>query len=771
MSGIRKGTILLAVFGLFLLLSGKAAAAGSDYGAWFPDPSSGQTSGVEAYDSQLTPFNDGDVSEQTSFACVTPDGSVLSPKQSQQFGAIVIAASDVYNGTFDLSGTTPQQQDTGNGANTNNTPPTNGGYQTGQAGMQAFLRNEALLLKSGHWVDYSQRTLERTSQLPSGTNYLTPTAGWSVALNKNAEPLSKQEGMVLANLIPLTASNPLELTSDLPEACAIQPPGPASPSFGEMFSSPGDFVTDTLLYMPSKLATASFNFLQPYAFRYTFFTPHTERGDLMWDIPASCVPKSPINQAYSAAQVASDCQGQTPLGYSQANISGSQPKAWFLQAAVFLQWMLSGTYFLILFTAAILYMVRGNRATSLNIMQLIPRLLLSIVLTMFAGFLIGAAITISNLTVQTIFNYDSIKAVGAVNTFMLQAGNIVGGPQILQQFASLVVSTTTVFFFAVFVLTSLVRQLLLVILIILAPLAAFCIINPRWQGQLRLYLRALAAILLLPVLLALVLKVGMSINPLVTDPGQAYGQFQGTLGLFLMLVTLWMMYKVIKLSKDYTLKGGRAFTDIWADRRELLGVSSPALEAARQQNDAPRIERPHKAEMIPADRATSTISDRKLITRPSSGEPPALPQQSLAKPSQNQPASPDQAFDTFQQGRRELGDRIPISAAKRYREGLRKAIGAETAMKGRRLTPEEVENLKKRYARKRGGKLLQQNGSWYLTPTEPEGFEGEPLPEASSGRGTDDKPDLKDFARVHPRLPADPFTDKVATKQDDTDDS
>lgn len=708
-----------------LLLAPVSAGAAENYGAWFPSPD--QTTGV--YDPSITPFNDENVAEQTSFACVAPNGQVISEGANETLATIVLAASDVFNGSFSFGETA--ELPTG-GEKGNQRPPKNGGYPSGRVGMQAFIRNELQLLRSGRWVDYSARTLQRGVTANKHT-YLTSRPGWAVGLDQGSKPLSRQRGAEVAALLPATAAHPLELTSELPEACALSPLLPDEPSFGKLFSSPGGFVTDVFLFAPAELASAGYDFIQPFAFRYTFFTPHTERGDLMWEIPSNCSPRSPENKAFSAQEVSAACSGGTPLGYSRNKISSSADRPWFLDAAVFLQWLISGTYFLILFTAAVLFIFRGNRATQLNVMHLVPRLVLSIVLTMMAGYLIGAAVTASNLVVQTIFDFHDVRAVGAINTFLLQAGNIVGGPTLLQQVTQLVVGITTTFFLLVFVLASLVRQVVLVGLIILAPLAAFSLLSPRWQGHFRLYVRTLAAVILLPVILAFILKVGMSINPLLTDPGAAYGQLAGAAGLALMVVTLWLMYKAIKMTKDFAIHGGVSLSELWGDRLALAGGGPgggalgsrslpPLPDPSGQDREKPR------ASIVPQTKQIGggvgdapAIVSRRVPT--SGGEPPGI-RGLISNGAQSTKSEAEKSFTTFQEKRRELGKRIQPGAAKRYREGLRRAIGAATASKGRKLTPEEVEAIKADYARKNGGRLVEQNGAWYLMPTEPKGFEG-----------------------------------------------
>jgi hypothetical protein len=442
------------------------------------------------------------------------------------------------------------------------------------------------------------------------------------------------------------------------------------------------------------MAAAAYDFIQPSAFKYTFYTPQTQLGDLFWNSTPTCGPGD-------------DCRNGQPLGADTEVGASAGDKPWFLAAAQFVQWIVSGAFFLVLFASATLFIIRGNRSTSLRLMEILPRMLLSVLLAVFAGALIGALITFSNLLVGTIFGFTGDQAIANINTFLLQAGNIVGGPQLFQNLVALLVGALTTFYFLIFVLFTLARQLILVGAIILAPLAAFSLIVPRWKGSLQIYLRALLTVIFMPVVLSFILVVGMEINPLVNNPEGSYGELQGALGLMLMLVTLWLMYRSIKMTKDYIFKGA-LIPAPGRDARSVREIVSDQLSAAKET-----------AKMIPAGRsAGATVSaDSKAIpqftpssansagggfSRANAGAPPPPPPRASGGP----------------------GSRISKGQANSYRKGLREAIGAKQANLNRPLKPEELQNLKAAYAAKNGGQLLQQDGSWYLVPAEPVGYQG-----------------------------------------------
>lgn len=696
-----------------------AAAPTEDYGPWLPAPGEQRSGAI--YNPDLEPFNDEKVSEHSSFVCVDEQGHPISVDDRELISQIVLAATDVYDGDFEFG---DGAEISGKGKKGESVPP-NGGYSSGASGMRDFLAAEKSLLNQGKWQPYTARAMIRSAEAQKKTSYQAARAGWSVDLGSKHGDVNPVQGARVAALLPSDASHPLSLTANLPEACALEPTPPEEPTLSGMLESPGQFFIDEMLYFPGKLASEAFSFLQPYAFRYTFWTPHSERGDLMWNIPQSCTPGGEANRYFSTADINDACEGGKPLGFSEAN-ANSGGKAWYIAAADFLQWLVSGTYFLILFAAALVYMFRGSRASSLGLLRLIPRLLMSIVLTMFAGVIIGALISVSNLAVQTIFDFDSAPTVGAINTFLLQAGNIVGGPELIQRLTQLLVGSVTVFYYLAFVVASLVRQVLLVVLIILAPVAALCLVVPRWRQRFGLYARTLLVVVFLPVVLAFLLKVGTAINPLLANPEGAYGGLEGLVGLILMVVTLWLMWRALRLAKHYVVAGGTGLKEVFSRLPHLnwhprVAVDGPSGTLGSAERDSAR-----RGELVPAERvaAGTTGADKaKLVSRVlgagGEGAAPAVPANRSLGAADN--AAP-KALAAFQQKKQVEGGprRISAAAARAYREGLRKAVEKAKKLKGGELTPEELEELKSDWANANGGRLERRGGSWYLREEEPQ---------------------------------------------------
>lgn len=690
---------LLLATALTLPLAPAAAAQSTStgYGPWQPTQA---PDAFRTFSDEISAFNSTEVAEQTSFACTFTDGSTLTAKQRELLSDIFRQAAAVYGGNL---AEIPAAAGSGGG-------PKNGGYATGKSGLQAFLRHEKALLAAGLWSDYSKRRLERAAGKRDPGTYLAQTPGWQI-VSRGGGSIDEGTQRKLSALIPTDAEHPLALTSQLPEACGLDAIDQPEPKLGVLFDNSGRFVLDTMLYILATVAEAGHDYLQPQAFRYAFWTPHTERGDLMWTVPTSCSPRAPENRAFSSTEIRSSCRGETPLGFNGAEGSGRSGTTWFLAAAQSIQWLLTGAYLLLFLGAALAYMFRGSPRMVASVMRMVPRLLLSIVLVVGAGWLISAGVSASNLAVDFIFGMDDAPTVGALNTFLLQAGPIAGGSEVFQQLVSLTIGTFSVFFYAVFFLSAIARQVVLVGLIILAPLAAMCLVVDRWRHYFHTYVRTLAAVLLLPVILALILRIGTSVNPLILNPASAYGGLEGLFGLGLMVLTLYFMYKAIRLTGAYAISGRLvAATD---------GAPAPAglhglIDRLRGEKPAASGElvSPEKVVLGAQGQATpaATLVGRSRAASAKDTAAPALP----AKPA-------SQALASGPARARDGGDglRVSAEAARDYRLGMRREVEEEVKRLGRRLSRVELEQLKEEYKR-RHGKLEEKAGAWYLLRSQAE---------------------------------------------------
>lgn len=554
--------LLLALVGLSVIPS-SASAARSKYGPWFPEP--GRSKAV--YQADLDPLNEreSEISEQKTFSCVMPNGETVSDETREALGSLFYQATNVYAGKLDYD-------DWGGNDDLSDERKRikNLGYPTGIKGMREFLADERALLRKGVWVPYSERKAQdaddndgRDQDDRSEFAYQIGDTGIEIVPDKVEDyedkvETSKKTQRKLIELVNWKAENPLHLgtktskndTKYLPEGCSL---GNVADSgemgIGDWLDNPPEAFLSTLLYGIGKPVDALYHWATPNAWPITFWTPHSERGDTFLNIDKICAPGD---------RDSSQCLGSRPLGFDKKNLNRIDKDAsWYISIAQLLQWLISGTYFLILFTAAVLFIFRGNRSSSLNVLQLLPKLLLSILVTLTSSFIIGAVISFANLTTEGIFDLNDNQTIGAMNNALLNAGLIVGSDNtILTQMIEIIVGAAVTWFSIIFLAVSVLRQVGLIALIILAPLAAFCLINDRWRPRFVMWFKALAVIAFLPVVMAFLLKIGISINPVLADPKEpTFGGLEGVMGIVLIIATFWAMARAAKLGMQMIFGG------------------------------------------------------------------------------------------------------------------------------------------------------------------------------------------------------------------------
>jgi hypothetical protein len=189
----------------------------------------------------------------------------------------------------------------------------------------------------------------------------------------------------------------------------------------------------------------------------------------------------------------------------------------------------------------------------------------------------------------------------------------------------------------------------------------------------------------------------------------------------LMLVTLWLMYRAIRLSKDFIVNGQLLPSSV-GDKRKVTEMIGEQLQEAGQK----------AGQLIPGGReaGATTASEQKSIPRFAAAGPSASGETAAGTMHRAGPEGREALIGPVAsqgQGAGEApgpGTRISRGQARSYRDGLNKAIGAKQANLNRPLKPEELNQLKASYAAKNGGELREQNGKWFLVPSAPPGYQG-----------------------------------------------
>lgn len=575
------------------------AATNNNYGPWFAKPKKhGSAAGFQA---NVQPFNDNNTAEMLSFACVMKDGTQLENDydSSKLLAEINRYATKVYAGKLESNDFA--KDDSG----VKMLP--NMGFPNGKKGMRKWLKlmqtalkdgnkdmaviyslkknmsivkssdqdNSAYLMPAGDdekygfkW-DYKDFNLgnlipikiKKVGPIPIGIDLGpdSPFADKLKAAGINPDDFRKSRRRLADNMLNPNANNPLQLLDNIPDGCMVSViDGSTEVGFKDLLAGNiGEVVMDLILTPFAQVSEMSFNFFAPLAFKYSFWTPHSERGDLMWSVAASCDNKTVTD--FSARGVNRYKKGDyctsnfQPLGFSKSRTNLNKQTSVYLNIARFLQWLVSGLYFLIIFTSAVMFIARGNRpGSAMNAFTVIPRIIIAVLLTVFSTFLIGAVISFANFLVLSIYNEGGSSSIQVINVVLQLAGPIIGADDIFQKFFSTVVTSMATWMLFMFLITAVFRQIVLLLLIVVAPLAFFSIVSPNWERNFARWWKALIGVAFIPVIAAFVLKISIMVNPLTLNPQGAFGNpIQGLIGIVIILAGLWGVVKVFRMGREF----------------------------------------------------------------------------------------------------------------------------------------------------------------------------------------------------------------------------
>lgn len=553
----------MAVIGLmtmlFFSLFAPAGALAATYGTWWPQPGKAANSQqMPAYQAQLEPFNSDEVAEMTTIGCVLPNGMTLTDREEEMLRNIFANAGRVYNGTFKWADNNAEDLDDDRPGYT-----ANGGYGTQeskkQERMRWFLEDMVTLIQYKEWappekhIELEKKNKDTNSAYSDKVHPGRKNDLWIDVNNDEANPYDINDNnrrQVIVGLITKVydAPTPIQLYTGVdgrggvPAGCDLGGYTPKAPGgVGDFFDDPFNFVSNLIGYVFVLAFGQLYNIAYGPALQYSFWTPHTERGDTLFSIATNCDPKS--RQEMGAAKASRTCSGSKPLGFDKLTASGSWQPGWLNVRSV-LQWLVSGSYFLLLFTAAVVFMFRGTASRTFNVLKMVPRLIISIIFTLFSSFIIGAMITTSNVLVQAMFDPKDHANFSAINAIMQNPSIAAGREDGLGNLFDLVVIAPSSLFVAGMAAISFIRQILLIALVILTPVASFCLIIDKWRHHFNRWFAALLSVIALPVIMGLILNIGLRVNPLIASPTSAYGKLLGMLGVFLLVLTLWFMFRI-----------------------------------------------------------------------------------------------------------------------------------------------------------------------------------------------------------------------------------
>jgi hypothetical protein len=562
-------------------------------------------------------------------------GSVGGPKGAIAGGLLGYAGGQALLGEYG------NPQDAANKDYQNNKGPgkkyRNLGFKTGIEGLQQYLRQSKKALREGKWA-ISQESYVRPGFFTnfaeirpdvareSGVPHFVIDTG-----HGNSRTMKPWRQKLLSEMIndrakaPITAFNISQGgrggDPGLPAGCALMPfsviQGDA-PGLKDILGDMRGAILDTMLWIPGKIINDFYNFISPLAFKFAFWTPHTERGDLFWTVADSCDSGTKTGSAIAIA--ADTCRGSTALGYSEKNLDVKKQAgegtagAIILKTSNFVKWLLSGTYFLILFAAAAVFIVRGNASGNFHLLRMLPWLLASVLFALLLPYIMGAVITFSNLLVSAFFGRAEYGSVARMGLMFTQTGALFGGDQFFQQVVNIIVGGFASYYLIILTVINLLRQIALIVAVIVAPVAAFSLIAPAWRSFFFRWVRAFLVIAFLPVVFTLILRIGMSLNPMVINPEAAYGTLGGILGILLMLLVLFILTKIARASKDFivgqssmatgALSGAGAGLTKLAGDRDSAGAGALRAVGGSLQAQSSNAQN-QSGSMIPKGRAAS----------------------------------------------------------------------------------------------------------------------------------------------------------------------
>jgi hypothetical protein len=380
------------------------------------------------------------------------------------------------------------------------------------------------------------------------------------------------------SLLNWQSTDPTNLMPTMPAGCAVEdwnnlPTLDKVFSFHELLRHTGTWVTSLWLWPGGTVGEFAYNLVEPRAFAYSFWTPHSERGDyLFFDSGFSCngVTNTTLDKNGKVTTTTSGstgtnktCQSGQPLGFNADHLDPGSSIPFWMRFSILFQWLLGCAYFVIIAGGSLMYMARADHKSHFTIVSMMPWLIVSILLTVGINYLIGMVISLSNYLVQMLFQIGDSGSVRGIHEVLYGVGNILStGNSFPTAVLQLMVLWAAIYYFVRFVMFAIWRQLALVILITISPFACFCLIHPNMRPMFGRWVRAMAALVAAPFVMALILKLGLSFNPAVNhfetggsgnsvlDPSHYVDNFtSGLMGALMLMVTFHFMVRVPKLAK------------------------------------------------------------------------------------------------------------------------------------------------------------------------------------------------------------------------------
>ena len=341
-----------------------------------------------------------------------------------------------------------------------------------------------------------------------------------------------------------------------------------------LFKNPGRFIAQLLCFLPAIVGAMVFTTLSNSAFGMALTTPHSERGDTVFNNFSAGASSGAASSSSSTVLTSSggngkvsnnlgavagkySCSGSgsatdTQLGFSCANTKAANQSAPWVKAASAMRSALSAVYGVIVIAVALMYLFRRNAQSQYNLKVLLPRLFLAVMLTMAAPYLIGMVITFSNWIVQGLF----ASLPGSVPQQLMQAvSNLTQTNDLESAFGlvgvyfSMMIPTILLLLIDAVMLyllaVALGKQIILIFLILLTPIACLSFVfRDHGKHLFALWTKGILAVAAVPVAMAAVLVTGLMLASLFFHPADS-GVMTGTASNSLAFATQSSLFSLI----------------------------------------------------------------------------------------------------------------------------------------------------------------------------------------------------------------------------------
>jgi len=356
-----------------------------------------------------------------------------------------------------------------------------------------------------------------------------------------------------------------------------------TPSLSGLMHNPATFLVQIVLIVPTTIGILFFSMLSDVALGMALTTPHSERGDTLFN-SYSVATSSNTRINADGTTTAKQCKktgdsysGDAELGFSCANLGqDKQASNTWIKLTNSLRSVLSAAYGVIVIAVSLLYLTRRNAQSQYNLKVVLPRVFAAVVISGAAPFAIGAVITLSNWLVQGIFGanpgsvttqiYQAIYSLGAMDWNNLLSG-LIGG--VLGAIIPSIMLCFFAFLFVVLVVVAIVKQIALIVLILMTPIACLTFVFSSSQHFFQLWVRGLLAVVAVPVLMALVLMLGIQLSGAFYDPESmnadhvAVGLSSGNevkrlIAAFVLAAGGMLMLKMANIAKGFATGSGKS---------------------------------------------------------------------------------------------------------------------------------------------------------------------------------------------------------------------